>query len=235
MFHVDEKIYKKDLRFLILSDIGMDYVRDLSLVYMLFRIFEFYTVVGFFMIIPQLREKTAFYHQQVEENSLLSRLLGDLTLQDYIEILKKFYGFYFPLEKQYIPESLKKNAELKDYFYPKLKLLERDLKVFLPTVSNLPVCPACPNPESPFGWLGVFYTLEGSCHGRAMLWPRIHRKLGIEKGHTFFSGASDDLKVRWGKFCQKMTDLVTSEAEKEAVIQGSVETFISLNKWFDLK
>lgn len=117
------------------------------------------------MFLAELREKTSPYHREIEKNVLLSKLTGSLTLPDYVEVLKKFYGFYIPLETETIPQFLKQNGEFQKFYFPKLQLLNRDLDSLAPASDAPKLCPSTPNPASPFGWLGVLYTLEGSCHG----------------------------------------------------------------------
>ncbi len=184
------------------------------------------------MLLEQLREKTSLYHQKIEKNVLLSKLMGPLTLPDYVEVLKKFYGFYMPLETQAIPEFLNQNKDFQKFYFPKLSLLKKDLDALAPASDVLKLCPSTPNPTSPFGWLGVLYTLEGSCLGRAMLWPRIQRQLRLDCGGSFFGSASNDLKTRWAAFCKDMTEQVRSEAEAQEVIAGAIATFVSLDEWF---
>lgn len=67
----------------------------------------------------------------------------------------------------------------------------------------------------------------------AMLWPHIQQQLRLDSGGSFFGNASHDLKTNWAAFCKNMTELVQSESEAKEVINGSIETYISLNKWFN--
>lgn len=70
------------------------------------------------MLLEELREKTKPYHQKIEKNVLLRKLMGPLTLPDYIEVLKKFYGFYLPLETETIPEFLNHNCDFQKFYFP---------------------------------------------------------------------------------------------------------------------
>lgn len=184
------------------------------------------------MVLEELREKTKPYHQKIEKNILLAKLLGNVTVEDYVNILKKFYGFYFPLERMIIPNCLKDHAGLEIFYFPKLDLLEKDLSIFLRTPSEIKNCHSFPHIKSYFGWLGLLYTLEGSCLGRAMLWPRLQKKLDLKEGGSFFSSASTDLKGRWEAFCRQMVAEVDNESNKNELINGSISTFISLDEWF---
>lgn len=186
------------------------------------------------MILEELREKTKPYHQEIEKSLTLSKLLENCTLDDYINVLKKFYGFYLPLETKLIPEFLNTHKELKEFYFPKLKYLENDLKFFLPTLSGLEICRSFPEPENYFAQLGILYTLEGSCLGRAMLWPGLEKNLSLSKGGSFFFSGSKDLKEHWKQFCESMVSQVKDENDKNQLINGSIATFISLNKWFNI-
>ncbi len=184
------------------------------------------------MFLAELREKTSPYHQKIEKNMRLSKLMGPLTLLDYIDALKKFYGFYVPLETQAVPQFLKQNHVFQKFYFPKLSLLKRDLEMLATASNTLKLCRFTPNPTHPFGWLGVFYTLEGSCLGRAMMWPHIQQKLQLDRGGSFFGTASHDLKTHWAIFCKNMTEQVQSESEAQEVITGAIATFVSLDEWF---
>jgi heme oxygenase len=187
------------------------------------------------MFLQELREKTYSYHQEIERNALLSKLTGSLNLNDYKAVLKKFYGFYLPLETQLIPPFLKANPDFKKFYFPKIDLLVKDLTAFSITKSQLPIYSSFTQPSNPYGWLGVLYTMEGSCLGRAMLWPRLQKKLALTCDQSFFSSASGDLKGRWATFIQQMTEQVKSDRDKQEVIEGAIWTFKSLNEWFNTK
>lgn len=184
------------------------------------------------MLLAELREQTSPYHRKIEKNELLRRLMGPLTLSDYIEVLKKFYGFYVPLETQAIPRFLNKNNVFQKFYYPKLPLLKSDLDALATASDALKLCIFTPNPATPFGWLGVLYVLEGSCLGRAMMWPRIQQQLRLDSGGFFFSTGLQDLQAHWAAFCQNMTEQVHSGSEVQEVIDGAVATYVSLDEWF---
>lgn len=184
------------------------------------------------MLLAELREKTSSYHRKIEENVLLRKLMGPLTLSDYIEVLKKFYGFYVPLETQAIPRFLKKNNVFQKFYFPKLPLLKRDLDALATASDGVKLCTFTPNPANPFGWLGVLYTLEGSCLGRAMIWPHIQQLLRLDSGGSFFGTASQELQSHWAAFCQDMTEQARSESEVQEVIAGAIATYVSLDEWF---
>lgn len=184
------------------------------------------------MFLTELREKINPYHRKIEENVLLRKLMGPLTLTDYIDVLKKFYGFYVPLEAQAIPRFLKQNSVFQKFYFPKLPLLERDLKALATSSDAVMLCPFTPNPTNPFGWLGVFYTLEGSCLGRAMMWPNIQERLHLKSGDSFFSTDSHDLQNHWSAFCKNMSEQVRSEVDAQEVISGAIATFVALDEWF---
>jgi heme oxygenase len=184
------------------------------------------------MLLDKLREKTKPYHREIEKNVLLRKLMGPLTLLDYIEILKKFYGFYLPLETQTIPKFLNQNNIFQKFSFPKLPLLKRDLDALGLDDDALKLCPCTPNPATSFGCLGVLYTLEGSCLGRAMMWPHIQQQLRLDCGGSFFGTASPGLQTHWADFCKGMNEQVLSGSEVQEVIDGAIATFVTLDEWF---
>jgi heme oxygenase len=51
------------------------------------------------MILERLRSETQRNHKKLEESPLLTQLTSkSITKPVYTEILKKFYGFFYPLE-----------------------------------------------------------------------------------------------------------------------------------------
>lgn len=184
------------------------------------------------MVLERLREQTRPYHDELERAPLLTKLVGHLSIDDYVSVLKKFYGYYYPLETQKFPAFLEKQPTYKFFFRPKMDLLKEDLSKFDVDLSQIPLCENLPAPKNPSGWLGVFYTLEGSCLGRKFLWPRIQKTLSLpEKMGTFFSSGKEDVRSKWKAFCDQMCEKVSSELQEKELIEGSIETFTTLNEW----
>ena len=182
------------------------------------------------MLLNDLREQTRPYHQELERQPLLHKLLGPLTNNEFISILKGFYGFYKPLEDKFMAQQL---VELQKFFFPKSQLIESDLNKMGYSLQDAQLCTHLPKLEENYHWLGVFYTLEGSCHGRKFLWPKIQKHLQLSQESSFFLERSHDLKEHWKNFCDNMCLQVQGEQEKIALIQGSISTFQSLKAWFD--
>jgi heme oxygenase len=174
-------------------------------------------------ILQRLKEETRPVHDKLE--SELDLLKDDFTKNNYIDVLKKFYGFYLPLEKTLT-------------LYPersKISKLTDDLKSL--GIHNLSLVPHCEKLPAilneSFEW-GVRYVLEGSTLGGQVLRKHYEEKFNLsqENGISFFSGYGKETMPMWKKFQQ---DLLTFSESKNCstdyVILGANTTFRLLNDW----
>lgn len=186
-------------------------------------------------ILEKLRAETATHHDTIEKNPLLSRLTKNLSLTEYIYILKKFYGFYLPFENFLNWAEIELLTQMKlAVNRQKAPLLKQDLQYFDVAVDQIPISPIYPRPLSYPAVLGCFYVLEGSCLGRKMMWPRLSAKLHLQsnQGGAFFYDCGDGIKKIWTDYCDMLNSKICKESEEKDCIHAAIQTFENIDVWF---
>jgi heme oxygenase len=178
-----------------------------------------------------LRSATAIQHRNVEKN--LDLLRSSFTRDQYVALLKRFYGFHLPWELA-VEASLE--TELPDFFKPRKKLqnLEADLHYFGSATDDLAGIVSCNNLpvlDSIGSVLGSVYVIEGSSLGGRILTRHFAEHLGIcpDAGCRYFAGYGDRTGEMWSAFGELMAR--RSPAENEEIVTAAVSTFELLGDW----
>jgi len=190
-------------------------------------------------ILARLREETAPYHIQTEQNPYAAAITnGTITLTQYKNYLEKFYGFVRPVEAQLV-----QHAEWKVYNFDyettrKTGLLEKDLQslgLSMQEIGALPECPDLPEQKIFTQAAGVMYVLEGSILGGQMVIRMLNRALGVQpdiNGH-YFNSYGDKVRDRWKAFQQLLVETAADSTTREdQIIEAAKETFRKLDQWF---
>ncbi len=186
-------------------------------------------------IMQKLRAETADQHREIENNSFLTRLSGDLSLEEYIRILEKFYAFYSSFESHLNWKEIK---SLSDGTLTgdkrRTPLLEKDLRHFNVQLDRIPRFPPYARSFSFPALMGCFYVLEGSSLGRKMLYPRLSAKFGLNQneGGAFFYDYGDKITENWTNFCKMLKSKIKTEADKQECAEAAVQTFENINELF---
>jgi heme oxygenase len=178
-----------------------------------------------------LRETTAMQHRNVEKSLDLLRL--SFTLDDYVALLKRFYGFHLPWESK-VEGALER--ELPDFFRHRKKLqnLEADLRYFGCDTEDLSSLVSCHNlpPLHSIGLvLGSVYVIEGSSLGGRILARHFSEHLGIRSdgGCRYFSGYGERTGPMWSAFGELMAR--RPPEENNEMLTAAVATFELLGDW----
>ena len=186
------------------------------------------------MILLKLKQETQQYHDKIERD--IDIVNKHLSLEDYTQLLKKFWGFYSPVEAR-IDGIQGKNTFSFDFKNRKKAfLLKNDLNtlgVLDVDVQKLPLCADIPTIENLSQTSGCLYVLEGATLGGQIITKRVKQLFGFTEGHgcTFFNSYGQNVGTMWKSFCSKLVDYTTTEQAEEMVIQAACETFIKLNTW----
>ncbi|WP_207535484.1 biliverdin-producing heme oxygenase [Desertivirga arenae] len=178
-----------------------------------------------------LKDKTDISHQQLEK-LLVGKLKSIAVEADYIEILKKFYGYIKPLE-----ERISKNLDInKVPDYPerrKSDALELDLQYFN-TTSDVSLCDDLPVVTNTYEAIGALYVLEGSTLGGTIISKMVSAKLGLSasEGLSFFYSYGSETMKMWEQFKIALNTRVAEE-DWNMVIIGADETFIKFRNWLE--
>ncbi len=189
------------------------------------------------MMLEALREKTRDSHKTIEQNWLLSSLMSPtLTTAVYIEVLKKFYGFFLPLEKILMKEWQRTGLVKVMESRLKTPLLKKDLEFLIRDLNAIQICENLPFSDSAAKCFGILYVTEGSTLGGQMIAKAVKQSLGMtnELGLSFFSGYSSRTMSVWAETCKIIEQFAQeNQAQKPQIVSAAVETFDQLHKWFE--
>lgn len=189
------------------------------------------------MISERLRAETAQHHEAIENAKRFSRLgADDFSLEEYQQILERFYGFYVPLENAFREypaaiEALEYEARFK------LPLLAQDLKHFGYTderLSQIPRCDFTPPLENLAQVLGCMYVMEGSTHGSQFIAKRLREQLNLNDGGlSYYEGYGKDTMTRWKAFKDYLDNALEGGVQDDQVVSTAAKTFETLHRWMD--
>jgi heme oxygenase len=194
------------------------------------------------MILEEIKSRTAQSHLRVEQSELM-RPIGDQTLthESYALILRKFYGFFQPLEEaigslggveRVLPDLPGRR---------KASLLLQDLQALGKTAQPagpISLCPDLPEISSLSRAMGCLYVMEGSTLGGKFIAKQVQETLNLPPeapGTAFFSGYGKETGTRWKVFRESLVQYSEDTGEEATIIQAAEDTFMTLEKWFSQK
>lgn len=188
-------------------------------------------------LLPALKSETAAQHAALEDG--LDLFKRSTTAEGYLELVKKFYTIYRPMERR-LSESMDW-AQAGWDFEARLKTgwLEQDLQALGMSpeeIQNLPLCAYVPPVENLGQAIGCLYVLEGSTLGGQFISKRLRDTLGItpETGGQFFSGYGADTGPQWKRFGTWAEGLAASDPALQPVaVDTAKATFDCFFRWFD--
>ncbi|WMJ74493.1 biliverdin-producing heme oxygenase [Cytophagaceae bacterium ABcell3] len=189
------------------------------------------------MILERLKKETAENHRLVEESGLMSPVTSDdFTQEQYVHILKKFYGYFNPLEKQ-----VESHHAILDKYLPDLSqrrktdLILKDLET-LSTPENPILCEKLPPVENLNQAFGCLYVMEGSTLGGTVISKNINKTLGLtnERGCSFFHGYGSQTGSKWKAFREALTSYCDNGGNEDEIVNSANETFNKFRDWITL-
>lgn len=173
-------------------------------------------------ILVLLKEGTKSQHDKLESD--LNLLRQDLKLDEYVELLKRFYGIYKPLEPLLnIPADRLKTSHL-----------EKDLRYFNVNLELVEMCEDLPEVLSKSHSYGVRYVLEGSTLGGQVLTKHFKEFFYIspDSGCFFFSGYGPETMSMWKQFQNELMNFSsTDEYSPEVLVESARDTFRLFHRW----
>ncbi len=186
---------------------------------------------GMMTLFEKLKAETKTEHDELEK--ALDLLSPDFSMEDYRELLKKFYGIYFVIE-----DCLKK-SQVAEHYQDRFKtqLLRQDLLNLGLTETELKIIPisgiTIPLENLNF-FMGTLYVLEGSSLGALILTKHFHSKFGLNNlnGLLFFSGYGDQTLVKWKEW-REFSEKFSSEhnLSHSEIVNHARNTFTFLRSW----
>jgi heme oxygenase len=178
-----------------------------------------------------LKESTSAAHAKAEA-LLLPKLNSLRTYDDYAVILKMFYGYFHPVEKQiakYITADMLSDIHERRSSASTIS----DLKSIGYPAEHLAVADQLPQTNSVAGALGAMYVLEGSTlGGRVIAKMQMRQCPGMfnEANLTFFNGYGEDSGKKWMSFLSLVDHYAD---ESDLIINAANETFNCLTRWME--
>lgn len=188
------------------------------------------------MILERLRSETQNNHKKLEESPLLTLLTSkNITIPAYIEILKKFYGFFNPLELL-LNQTTGFSFLFSDYDERrKTNLILRDLRTLNAENQTFLTCDDIPKINSQAQALGVLYVMEGSTLGGRMISKMLKENLGLESesGAAFFNGYGAQTMQKWNSFKEILEEYCIKNGCEEEIVSTADATFLKFNYWMN--
>ena len=191
------------------------------------------TVVPTNSILTQLKSQTAHQHQQTED--LVDLMREDFSLEDYKNLLKRFYAFYKSFEPKMF-EALGENPSDFDYENrqntPKLFRDLENLGISEQEISAIKSFGDLPNLDSREKIFGALYVVEGSTLGGQVISRHLKEKFGFDEsnGSAFFSGYGRETGKMWTAFRDAITTFSEGDINREEIIGAANETFDKIGK-----
>lgn len=190
------------------------------------------------MILKRLRQATTKNHAALE--SQLPLLDPQLNREHYQLFVRRFYGYYAPMEARLL--ALPWWAELSLDYGERYKTprLRQDLLALGDTsesLAQLPHCQDLPELGTLSQLLGCLYVIEGSTLGGQIITRQLHSNLGLtlDTGCAFFNGYGEQTAARWKAFCTLLTAFAEQSSGDEEIINTANQTFETLERWLFAK
>lgn len=185
-------------------------------------------------VLQYLRETTRAQHEAIEGRVDLLR--PDLTLNEYRYLLKRFYGFYVPLEG-----ALARVADWDQLGFSLLERrkagrLEQDLRhlgLNAAELQSLPRCSDLPEVETLGAALGCLYVLEGATLGGQLISRHVMPRFGLTNvaGCAFFASYGDEVGHKWRALGRFLRAQLQTEGDTQRAAGAACDTFAKLGSW----
>jgi heme oxygenase len=182
-----------------------------------------------------LKEQTRAFHGAVE--SRLGVLMSKtLSLQQYMEIVKKLHGFYQPIESQLLSIREWDDAGLNLQQRQKLPLLVQDLvslHVEPDEIAALPCCCELPGLQTVSQAFGCLYVLEGSTLGGKIITRHLKEVLHLDEtnGCSFFNSYGSEVGTMWRGFLDALARYTEHHGNEDVIVASACRTFEAMDQW----
>ncbi len=185
-----------------------------------------------------MRASTKLLHQKLDHHPLLASLLcPQLSLAQYLSVLRAMYGFIKPLELD-IDVFLARKPNLFDYSSRrKVPLMEADL-AYLQKWADFNLNDTLFWPRRKIDSLaelvGILYCLEGSMLGARVITRQLRLNLPKEAlpAITYFSGYGDETAARWANFWTFAERSCETQAQHQEAAHYAARLFNEMNSHF---
>lgn len=186
------------------------------------------------MILPRLKQATAARHAAIESRSEL--LDPRLSRAGYRACLRRFFGYYAPLELSLLRSRAWHGAGLTYGDRHKTQRLSQDLLALGVTPEELeqtPLCRGLPDLSTTARLFGCLYVIEGATLGGQIVTRHLHASLGVTplSGGAFFGGYGALTGSRWKAFGTQLNAFAMRSGGDDEIVASANETFETLDHW----
>lgn len=196
---------------------------------------------GFFvevlMILQRLRLETRSQHEILDQHALMVQLMSpELTQSLYGNLLKKFLGFYQPLEPMLARYHHWSALGLDLKERRKTPRLLQDLTALNMMTTEWPLAAPPDWIHDEASALGTFYVMEGSTLGGQIITRHVAAHLGLtpDRGLAFFSSYGEAVGARWKETREALVHFAEQTAAEDAMVDAAKRTFAALAAWLDV-
>ena len=177
----------------------------------------------------KLKSSTLVEHQETER-LLVEKIKSIQSKEDYIQILKIFYGYFAPVEQQI--RHFVTSEHLADLHERRnVSRIKQDLQT-LGYDQDISLSAVLPSIKNHCHAAGAMYVQEGSTLGGRHIARMISAKIpDTTDALTFFIGYNEKTDEMWNSFKGFVNQRFTSESEASQVVEGAKQTFVRMKEW----
>ena len=189
-------------------------------------------------VLQRLKAATRAEHAAIEV--ALDLMAPGLSLTDYHHRLRRYHGFYAPIEPLIAAAVDGSRWGLDMAARTKTSWLAVDLAFLgdseeaggLPPTA-LPLCTALPPLATQADAFGCLYVLEGATLGGRVISRHIERVLGLDAAHgaRFFHGYGEQTGAMWKAFRAALSAFADQPTQEDQVVASAIATFAALRVW----
>jgi heme oxygenase len=193
--------------------------------------------IGPFNPLTELRQVTANIHESLHHHPDFARLMrGILSLTEYLALLARLYGFYFPLEnllRMTAPAISPVCINARE----KAHLLHADLVslgLSRSVISTVPMRTSFPPIRSQENVVGCLYVIEGAGRDGNVMARKLDYLLGpeIAAGRSFLIGRTAPDPFPWEAFCE-LLETCAEWGNFDEIIGSARGTFSAFSLWLN--
>lgn len=188
------------------------------------------------MLLQRLRERTAPLHARLE--AVADLMSPTLSRARYGALLKRFYGYYQPLERLLSKWTDWSGLDLQLERRRKLPAMLTDfaaLGVEAMEIDAIALCPSLPGVDSLEDALGCLYVFEGATLGGQVISRHLQARFGMDArtGSAFFGSYGPEVGPMWKRFVAALTSYPATAPQGERIIQAACRSFQSFGAWLE--
>lgn len=179
----------------------------------------------------KLKFETREVHSDAEK-LLLNKLSMIKCTNDYLKLLKLFYGFFAPLETQ-VRKHINEEALADILKRGNTKKIMEDIEI-LGGDKAMVEASSLPHVSNVLQAFGVMYVMEGSTLGGQIITRmlRDNRNIKVSKnGLSFFEGYKENTLTMWKSFTSRLDNSFQTDEQVNEIVSTAKETFIKMKEW----